>query len=189
MVVPAAGPGESLPELKISHWDLGAGVSFNSGIGEEGKFVYFLGLSGYHFTRPQQSFYANEDVTLPTRWNGSLGINWSVDDAWNIELHGNGAKQGRNTEIVAGGLVRWRRMDNRGKRDFALAGGAFYRVNDAVVPSLRVEYKGQALGVSYDVNVSSLRAASRARGGLEITAFLSSYYRPNVDDKRLCPRF
>src|SRR6187402_2912003 len=41
--VQGAGAGEALPEAKLTQWDLGAGVSFNSGLGEDNNVVYFFG--------------------------------------------------------------------------------------------------------------------------------------------------
>ena len=50
-----------------------------------------------------------------------------------------------------------------------VAVGAHYRVGDAIIPSMWLEVGNFALGVSYDVNISNLRTASNARGGMEIS--------------------
>lgn len=187
---PGGGSGEQMPNPKIAHWDLGAGVSFNSSMGQDNRSSWFLGLSGYHFTRPKESFYEeNNLINLKTRWNLNAGLNLGLDEAWNLLVHGNYMLQGSYQEIIAGGLVRWSRFNNMNRRDFAFSAGGFYRLNDAVIPTVKIEYKGQTFAASYDVNISSLKTATNLRGGLELTVYTSGFFGGNVDDKHLCPRF
>jgi hypothetical protein len=55
------------------------------------------------------------------------------------------------------------------KNSSALYFGCFYRVGDAVVPTVQIEYKRKLMaGISYDVNISKLRAQTMYRGGMEI---------------------
>lgn len=187
---PGGGSGEQMPNPKIAHWDLGAGVSFNSSMGQDNRSSYFIGFSGYHFTNPKESFFENNNLINPkTRWNLNAGLNLGLDESWNLLAHGNYMLQGSYQEIIAGGLLRWSRFNSMNRRDFALSGGCFYRVNDAVIPTVKLEYKGQTFAASYDVNISSLKAATNLRGGLEITVFTSGFFNGGYDDKHLCPRF
>lgn len=188
--VPSAGAGEDLPVAKLSQWDLGAGVSFNSGVGEENNLVYFLGLSAYHLTQPRATFAEQGDMlNLATRWNGSIGVHATLNDVWSLQVHANYAMQGKYRETIAGGLLRWSRPDAGNRRAFAIHGGAFYRINDAIVPTVKLEYKRQTFGLSYDVNISPLKAVTGMRGGLELTAFINGFFSRHYDDKRSCPRF
>jgi type IX secretion system PorP/SprF family membrane protein len=184
------GSGEQMPDPKLDHWDLGAGISFNSSFGQDNRNSYFLGMSAYHFTHPKQSFYNDANViNLQTRWNMNAGISLTFDDAWSTQLYGNYMLQGSYQEIIAGGLLRWSKFNNLNRRDFAFSGGVFYRVNDAVIPTVKLEYKGQAFEFSYDVNISTLRTVSNLRGGFEISFFRSGFFNGGYDDKHLCPRF
>lgn len=189
-VVPGAGAGEALPMNKLSHLDLGAGVSFNSGIGEDNQVVYFLGLGAYHFTQPRATFAEQgELMNLATRWNASIGIHTTFSDTWGLQAHGNMALQGKYREIIVGGLLRWCRTDPGNTRDFALSGGMFYRFGDALVPTFKMEWTKISVGMSYDVNTSGLKAATRLRGGLEMTAFFKGVFGTDIHDRRTCPRF
>jgi type IX secretion system PorP/SprF family membrane protein len=188
--VAAAGAGEAIPIEKLSHFDLGAGVSFNSGLGENNNIVYFIGLSAYHFTQPRSTFAENTEVmNLATRWNGSLGVHCVFNDVWSFQFHGNYAQQGAYREIMGGALLRWGRVNESNRHVFSLSAGCFYRMADAIVPTLKIEYKQQTFGISYDVNVSKLKAVTGMRGGLEVTTSFNGFFSPNYDDKRLCPRF
>ena len=67
--------------------------------------------------------------------------------------------------------------------------GAWYRMNDAVIPYVGLEYGEFHIGVSYDVNVSSLKPASNSRGGVELSLiFIRKYTDPNMK-KLNCPKF
>ncbi|NDB53311.1 MAG: type IX secretion system membrane protein PorP/SprF, partial [Chitinophagaceae bacterium] len=67
--------------------------------------------------------------------------------------------------------------------------GSWYRLNDAVIPYVGLEFSGFRLGASYDANTSLLKPASNSRGGLEISLI---YIKQPTDPslKRLnCPKF
>jgi type IX secretion system PorP/SprF family membrane protein len=183
------GTGEQqLPDPKLNYWDLGAGVSFNSSPSD--KASYYIGASAYHFTRPRTSFYQeNDDVRLQTRWNGNAGFSWFIDDDYSVLFHGNYVMQGPYRELIAGGLFKWSMTDHRNRKSFALAGGAFYRLHDAIVPVVKVDWKGQSFSFSYDVNISTLRDVTKMRGGFEITVAKAGFIGAGPEDKRLCPRF
>ncbi|XZF12803.1 PorP/SprF family type IX secretion system membrane protein [Chitinophagaceae bacterium MMS25-I14] len=187
---PGGGSGEQLPASQLTHWDLGAGVSFNSSFGQDNKNSYYLGVSGYHFTHPKQSFYDNgQEINLNTRWNVNGGLNFSLDDAWSVIAQGNYMLQGAYQETIVGGMIRWSRFNNENRRDFAFSAGSFYRFKDAIIPMVKIEYKGQAFSLSYDVNNSSLKSATNLKGGFEISVFTSGFFQGGTNDRHMCPRF
>jgi hypothetical protein len=47
--------------------------------------------------------------------------------------------------------------------------GMYYRHKDALIPVVGVDYKSIILRMSYDINISSLTAYSRGRGGIEVS--------------------
>lgn len=183
------GHGEQqLPDPKLAHWDLGAGVSFNSSPTD--KISYYLGVSGYHFTKPRRSFYnMNHAIRLDTRWSANVGISWFLDDTYSVLFHGNYMIQGPYREIIAGGFLRWSRTGYGIKKPFGLYGGVFYRFGDAIIPMVKVDWKGQSFAFSYDVNISTLRTVSQMRGGFEISLFTAGFLSGGIEDKRVCPRF
>ena len=70
-----------------------------------------------------------------------------------------------------------------------LYAGAFFRYGDAIIPYAGLEFGDYRLGISYDVNVSRLTAASQRRGGMEISLiWIKKYVDPNRK-KLNCPRF
>jgi type IX secretion system PorP/SprF family membrane protein len=188
--VPGYGAGESLPLAQLKLWDLGAGVSYNSSIGEGNRINYILGLSVYHFTQPKATFTERAElVNLAMRINTSVGLNFQLNDIWSVQLHGNLGLQGAYKESMLGGMVQWARIDENNEKAFGIAAGAQFRFGDAIIPTLKVEFKRQTLGISYDINTSPLKAATGMRGGLELTAFFKGLFRRSEDRGRNTPQF
>ena len=67
--------------------------------------------------------------------------------------------------------------------------GSWYRLKDAVIPYVGLEFKGIRIGASYDANTSLLKPASNSRGGMEISLiYIKNHSDPSL--KRLnCPKF
>jgi hypothetical protein len=58
---------------------------------------------------------------------------------------------------------------NKNADKLAFSGGLWYRLQDALIPTARLEYKDFNFTLSYDLNISSLTRASNANGGAEIS--------------------
>jgi type IX secretion system PorP/SprF family membrane protein len=80
-------------------------------------------------------------------------------------------------EVTVGSLVRYTIGDGSQitglKKESAISIGAFYRVKDAIIPTLQVEKGNFLIGLSYDINVSMLATGSNYRGGFEISLSLT----------------
>lgn len=178
---------ENIPTNKFSFWDLGAGINYNTSINDNATFV--IGVSGYHFTQPKFSYFNTPDLTQNMRFNINTAFGVNLTDDILAQFQANGAVQGTYKEILAGGLASWTRITGENK-SFVLSGGAFYRLADAIIPVVRVKYNSMAVGVSYDVNTSTLKDASKMQGGFEMTLFLSGdFYDKGMAKKMVCPKF
>ncbi|RYZ18776.1 MAG: type IX secretion system membrane protein PorP/SprF, partial [Sphingobacteriales bacterium] len=186
---PLNGSGESnLPDPRLSHYDLGTGASLNSSPSDQ--LSYYVGLAAYHFTKPKRSFYPGKDlIRMQTRWSANAGMSWFIDDTWSLTVHGNYMRQGSYQEVMAGGLIKWSRTSYGNATGFGISGGMYYRMGDAMIPALTVNYKGQSFGFSYDINTSSLKEATRMMGGFEVTVTHKGFFYGGPEDKRSCPRF
>jgi hypothetical protein len=114
-----------------------------------------------------------------------------LNDNVSLLAHANYANQGTYTEIIAGCLIGYRSFSAFSDPTYTFYGGLLYRYQDAVIPTFKLKYKSLSIGLSYDINVSSLTPASNAQGGLELTAIISGTYPKNkgYDKKIPCPRF
>jgi len=180
---------ENLPNPKMSVLDMGAGVNFNSTVGDNATFL--IGVSGYHFNQPEFSYDQLPGSNENIRWNVNGGMSVDVQEDVNMLLQANYAAQGSYTEIIMGGLVNYTAASIGPQRIYVFSAGVTYRVNDALIPVVKVTYKNLAIGVSYDINISTLTDASDMRGGYEFTLFYSNNYGGSNGGERktVCPRF
>lgn len=99
--------------------------------------------------------------------------------------------QGAYLENTSGLLFNYRTVDREYKTEFILQLGTLYRFQDAIIPTFKCVYRSYQLGLSYDINVSSLKVASNRRGGLECSlAILGIFRNANRSaSKTICPHF
>lgn len=184
----ALSPDEPAGNNSFSYLDLGAGIDWNFDNLSGRKQVtsnhdqkFNLGVALFHVNQPKYSFYATQEEKLYMKTivhgTGTFSI---VNSNVAIVPGFMYARQGPAQEIYAGSLIRYViGMDSKYtgfKQGAAFSVGAYMRAKDAVAATMLLEYANYALGVSYDVNTSSLRTASNARGGFEISL---RYVAPN----------
>lgn len=182
---------ESFTNVKMSMWDIGAGINFNSSVGQENSTTYVIGISGYHLNQPQFSYQNIPAITMNMRWNVNAAVGFNAGENITTQLHTNFALQGTYFEQVTGGLVNFAQPGAGDRPAYTITGGLFYRLQDALIPVLKLKYKATAIAASYDVNVSNLKRASRMRGGYEITLSITGDWtdKNGVLKKTVCPKF
>jgi type IX secretion system PorP/SprF family membrane protein len=189
----SAPTNENLTNPKLQTFDVGAGLAFSSTFGEENENSYFLGLGAYHLTQPQQTFQGRDaTLNLSMRWSANGGLAMRLGEMYRLEAQANISRQGAATEVIAGGLLSWQQRPDRGQAPtFSVGAGAYYRISDALIPLVRVTYKTLSFTGSYDVTVSTLRAATSLRGAYEISVVHAGLFRNAMDDRGRteCPTF
>ena len=180
---------ETFPNPKLTFFDVGAGINFNTTPARTGKVTYIIGASAYHFNRPSFSYYHTDGYNLNIRWNGNAAAVIDIAERQFLQLEGNYARQGVYQEIVGGGLFGWKRFTTGPEPLFIFQAGVLYRYQDAIVPIIKATYKKVSAGISYDVNISTLRTASNYRGGFEFTLSVSGNYPRREYPKTMCPKF
>ncbi len=177
----------------LNNYDVGAGVSLNSSLDIYSRFNYYLGASVYHVNSPTQIF-AGSDVLikLPMKWQFSAGLNIPFSEQFSFQTHANYSLQQPYREFLIGGLFTWRSMPPGLPSIFAFNFGAFYRYQDAFIPTVKIDYQNLSFGFSYDVNNSSLsNGVGSGASATEITLYIKGKYehKKNPRDPIMCPRF
>ncbi len=189
---PNNGSNEHITNVKNTYFDLGAGVSFNSSLGEYNNVNYYIGAAAYHINKPKAAFAPDQAyLRLHTKWNGNMGVQYLIDNEYSVTVHMNYSRQGTYQEAIGGVLLSWRNMDAVSRTLFTIYGGVFHRLNDAWIPTVKLDYKNYSFTVSYDLNTSQLRTASQGMGGMEISIFSRGVLTKGIwaQDKNRCPRF
>ncbi len=120
------------------------------------------GASLNHINKPRTSFYdddnrINQKLIIHANAIITTKSNLSIEPAVMYST------QAKTQEVVLGTNIAL------SKRDVQLILGLWYRLNRDIIPLAGLRYQGYKLAISYDVNVSSLSAASNYQGGVEIS--------------------
>lgn len=185
------GDGEPLTNTRYSYLDGSVGMSYNATIKDNPADNFYLGLAYHHFTRPNQSFYRNAGVELNPKWVFSGGLRFGVSEYTYVTVQADHARQGSFTETVAGAMYGLKLGGDPDDPDYVLHAGTYLRLNEALIPVIKLDYAPFSFAVSYDVNISKLRTSSYGRGGIELSlSFIKSLDRDNASLNAVkCPRF
>jgi type IX secretion system PorP/SprF family membrane protein len=183
---------EPLANYNLTYGDASVGMSFNSSIRGSEYDNFFVGIAYHHFNRPRNSFYHSPDIELNPKWVYSLGVKLGITPSTYLTVQADHSRQGSYTETLAGGMVGIA-LDGYDFNDsrYNLHFGAFFRLKDALVPVIKIDYKPFAVAFSYDVNISQLKSASQSRGGFEMSVTYQAFFDRGNTTKNavLCPRF
>lgn len=169
--------------LQTSYWDLNAGILYTGSTSDQNNF--YAGVSMYHINRPKQQFTGALYLMNP-RTTFHAGGYFPVGQSSTIHLSGLHSTQAGAAETVVGGAWQYV-VDESTERPTSVYFGSWYRFNDAIIPYIGLEFSDFRIGASYDVNTSSLKPASQARGGMEISLI---YTRRPPDSRGMpCPKF
>ena len=169
--------------LNINYTDLNAGIMYSASTNETNNF--YLGASMYHINRPKESFKGG-NWNIAARTTISAGGYFLVSDMLTLHTSGIYQVQNKATETVVGGALA-AAIDGENESSSNVYGGLWYRVNDAIIPYIGLEFSGLRIGASYDINTSSLKSGSQSRGGMELSVI---YIKRPAGFKGIpCPKF
>ena len=173
----------TLNNTNINYLDVNAGLIYTLSTNDKNNF--YFGASMYHINRPKASFKGGE-WNIDARTTISAGGYFPISDVLTLHTSGIFQTQSKSTELTFGGAVS-SSLNNDETNPTNIYGGAWLRVNDALIPYLGLEFGGMRIGATYDVNISSLKPGSQSRGGMEISLI---YIKKPADGKNVpCPKF
>ena len=183
---PTIDPGESSDFNSFGFGDITAGVLWSYGksktsVASDLEFKARAGVAFFHVNKPKWKFYSFSDEKLYSKIvvHGSTYIGLKNT---NFALLPSGVffKQGPSKQLNVGMMIRYMLKPQSKYTGFikesALLFGGHYRIGDAFIPSMMYEMANYAIGISYDVNISSLKTGSNGKGGIEIVL---RYINPN----------
>lgn len=178
--------GENYEAQQTGYADVNAGVSY-SFTGSE-NFAGYAGLAFFHLLRPSDSFYGNEENRLGIRPAINAGAIVRLSDQVYVYPSMIYMSQKKAHEFLAGGMISYELNTASSNQLFA---GFYARFGDAMIPVIGYQYERWRAVLNYDVNTSSLKAASGGKGAFEISFVYTGWYkkpRGNMIDLP-CPRF
>jgi type IX secretion system PorP/SprF family membrane protein len=171
--------GEQNNLATFVYTDLSAGLMyrFNNkkiGFSRDDATDFRFGVAYYHINQPKLKYRIG---TISEQLYGKLVLSTAIIKDFSgsklgVNAYVNQYLQGPHSETLIGALLRYR-LHAGGKitglnQDSYLSVGLAVRVNDAIVPIVKLQYKSFSFGMSYDITVSKLGQYYRG-GGLEFS--------------------
>lgn len=171
----------------FSYINVNAGVLWETQFSRRNKLQ--LGMAAHNITQPQNQYFPDGNNQLNMRFTVHGLYKFMVTD--NIDLIPGmlfmAQKPHRQFDI---GMNAKYTINKRRKTYRAVYLGLWTRANDAAYIVAAMDYNKLNVGVSYDINYSSLNVASRSRGGFEISLIYTfSDPLPTRQKFKTCPAY
>jgi type IX secretion system PorP/SprF family membrane protein len=186
---PALPSMEHITNTNFSVFDLNSGIQFSAAPTDEVNF--WVGGSLFHMLQPNEAFYTNASSVLPMRSMANAGARFIINPTWAILPNVLFMEQAKAKELNFGADFDYT-YNPTAAEPFTLFAGPYYRWKDAFQILVGGEYKGYRVGLSYDINSSTLRTASHMKGGFELAIMYKSPCRLipyHINKMFVCPRF
>jgi type IX secretion system PorP/SprF family membrane protein len=171
----------------IGYFDMQVGMNYAYFPTEN---VYFnTGFSVHHVNRPRESFFASDnnfDNRIPMRYIGFLNGSFKLNEQVILNPNLYYTRQATASELV-GGLNAHYNLSGDG--EYLLIAGAYYRLNESIIPMVGLGYKDYTFTFSYDATMSSLSTYNSGRGAFEFSLIKQGSISPGGQKVTPCPSF
>lgn len=173
-------------QLNLSYFDLNAGIFYNGTTNGDNNF--YVGASMYHINQYRERFSDTGQYFLAPRVTLQGGGRVPVGDGNSFHFSGNHSRQAGAVNTIVGGAYALNvNSDEANPSNLYL--GSWFRLGDAIIPYVGLEWGEFRLGASYDVNISQLKPGSNMRGGSEFSLIYTREPRDPNAKKLNCPKF
>jgi hypothetical protein len=174
----SAASGENTAANTFTYMDAGAGFVWSYGkeqgyITQNNGFKMNFGASFFHFGLPNTSYLGATSEKMNTKFNvhasAEIGkVNTNLTFIPEVIY----TQQGPQREIIVGNVFRYLIAEGSHFTGFvkstAVSLGLNYRLQDALITTVMLDYSNFSVGFSYDFTTSGLRTVSNSRGGFEV---------------------
>ena len=153
---------------------------------------FYVSGAAFNLLRPEQTFFTDGRDRLNVRYTGQMGLQFQASNEITLNPSFMYQRQGTFQEVMMGTLVNYEFTSNPSQK-LIIGAGLWYRIQDALIPVVRVQYTDFMLTFNYDINLSTLTRASRLDGGPEISLIYSGWWsderkkQSNKDIRFRCP--
>ena len=182
----SAPSGEPIAFSQIAYPDVQLGLNYTY-FGKE-NFYFNAGASIMHVNNPRESFFA-ENVSsnkVPFRYTGFANAIYKVNDQWIVNPSIYYSNQAKASELVAGMSAHY---NLSGNGDLQLIGGTYYRLHDAFVALVGVEWNNIRLSFSFDATTTSINQYNGVNGASEFSLIKFGEYMNSGPRDTRCPSF
>ena len=152
------GVGEPIRSRNSGTFDVHSGLLYS--YETEDKLIY-AGGSMYHLLGPSDYFMSDNNVLdyVPRRMNVNAGFNMVGENGLRYAGSVLVMNQAKVNEVIGGGAVGF----PFAQEDGVLYAGAWYRLNESVIPTINLQWKTINMGLSYDIFMSSKNTITKPK--------------------------
>lgn len=184
---PSNPTGENFSNTSNAFFDLSAGLNYRWQ--KSSRTNIDIGVAGFHLNTPEQKFFSQtQKAHLPIRFNVSIMPSIKIVRHFDLLVHAMFQNQNPYSEFITGAYGKFYVSTKRGK-EFALMLGAAGRLKDSFIPKLAAQWNNWYGGISYDMNTSPFKIATRRRGGPEFSLIYIFVKARPLSQLRACPIF
>lgn len=173
--------GEAINGFTLNYADLATGILYSGMNSSEHQ--WYVGASYYHITRPNESITSAEN-RLQSRVSLHGGYNLPVHEYARLYFSSLYMQSALASEIMVGAVLESNIQVNA--FETTLYTGLYLRNKDAVIPYLGLNNGNLQVGLSYDINLSSLATATQSRGGFELSLVMNLSKDPETNKVPKC---
>lgn len=185
LFIPTAQITETFNQTSKGFTNISAGINWHFRLGKRLQFK--LGTAFYHINQPNVGFWDNA-ATLPTKWNlnaeGIIQIAPKLDFMPSVLF----SRQGMFHERVFGSFFKYH-INTTPYQEMGILLGTWYRMNDAAIAVIGVQYPTWQAGISYDLTTSSFSEANNGVGAVEFSFIYIITKVPPLPQLKTCPIF
>lgn len=172
---------------QTSTLDLAFGINFNHNQNfdtRKDKLKFTAGIGVFHLNQPALSFN-DGDSKLSMRISPYLDSYFRISTMNFIRFNTVFNSQGAFSQLQTGlFLYHIFRDKEESILNTSITIGSYYRIDDAIIPYVEIEFKSFGLGMSYDITLSSLSSNSNYGGAIEIMGYLLIKQEPKTKTKQ-----
>ena len=158
-------PSDVFNNTKTSYYDIGLGFAWSNQFSEQ--ISSNIGLSVKHLNRPNISYLGLDKTFLEPKITAHARVDIGLNDVFSLRPALLLLFQQQYSEYVYG-LDLKINLAGRSYQQKNLYVGCYFRQMDAVMAALILEHNNFLFSLNYDINISSLKPASRSVGAFEL---------------------
>jgi type IX secretion system PorP/SprF family membrane protein len=178
---PMSPTGEAPTTNRLTYFDVGGSMMFHQ---QKEMQHFYVVYQIRHLNRAKQNFFSSIPYKQSVYHQVVLGDIIQSSNGFTYLPSLSFSKQNKFMECIFGTEV----IIPSSKKNQSIAAGIHYRLKDAIIPSVAMNYNKFRIGFSYDINLSSLQTASNNRGGAEISIiYQTMQIKAKPQRKTICP--
>ena len=176
-----------LDNNNISYLDIQLGLNY--AFFPNDKIYLNAGYAAQHVNRPRESFFnqtSGVDNRVSVRHTGFLNGSFLINRQWLVNPNLYYSTQAKSFELV-GGLNAHYNLSGDG--EYQMIAGVYYRLKDAFIPMIGLQWTDIKATFTYDATMSTLKNFNNGRGAFEFSLIKEGLFDSYLGNKKqsMCP--